>query len=120
MHICCGICSSWAISKLKTDGFLVTGYFYNPNIQPEDEYRKRLEVAEKVARFHGIELLSGEYAPGTWLEQVKGMEQEPEGGKRCQLCFKHRLEETFRKATELGIERFTTTLTCSLIFESKP
>jgi epoxyqueuosine reductase len=113
LHICCGICSSWAIEKLKIDGYRVRGFFYNPNIQPEEEYAKRLEVAQKVAAFHGIELLAGKYDPDKWQESVQGLENEPEGGKRCPVCFRFRLEETWRKARELGIPRITTTLTIS-------
>jgi len=113
LHICCGICSSWAIEKLKIDGFQVCGFFYNPNIQPEDEYIKRLAVAQKVAEFHGIGFLAGKYDPGKWQQEVKGWENEPENGKRCPFCFHLRLEETFRKAGELGIDYFTTTLTIS-------
>ncbi len=113
LHICCGICSSWAIEKLKNDGFQVVGFFYNPNIQPEEEYQKRLAVAQKVAEFHQVKLLVGEYVPDKWLRQVKGLENEPEGARRCPICFEFRLEETWRKAQELGIERFTTTLTIS-------
>jgi epoxyqueuosine reductase len=113
LHICCGICSSWAIEKLKIDGFQVCGFFYNPNIQPEEEYFKRLAAAKKVAGFHGIELLSGKYDPDKWQDAVKGRENEPEGGKRCPVCFRFRLEETLRQARELGIARFTTTLTIS-------
>jgi epoxyqueuosine reductase len=113
LHICCGICSSWAIEKLKVDGFQVRGFFYNPNIQPEEEYFKRLEVAQRVAQFHGIELLAGKYDPDKWQEAIKGLDNEPEGGKRCPICFKLRLEETWRKARELGIPQITTTLTIS-------
>lgn len=113
LHICCGICSSWAIEKLKLDGFLATGFFYNPNIQPEEEYLKRLAAVRDVANLQGIELLSGEYDPQCWLKEVQGLEQEPEGGKRCSVCFELRLQETLRKARELGIKHFTTTLSIS-------
>ena len=113
LHICCGICSGWAIEKLKKDGFEVVGFFYNPNIQPGDEYNKRLSTARKVAELHQIEFLAGQYFPEKWQQQVKGLEKEPEGGKRCEACFKFRLEETCRKARELEIGQFTTTLTIS-------
>jgi len=113
LHICCGICSSWAIEKLKNEGFQVKGFFYNPNIQPEEEYLKRLNTAREVARFHEIELSAGDYSPGAWLERVKGLENEAEGAARCLVCFRIRLEETCRKARESGTEYFTTTLTIS-------
>jgi epoxyqueuosine reductase len=113
LHICCGICSSWAIEKLKKNGLEVTGFFFNPNIHPENEYRKRLSTARKVAEFHQIGFLEGQYLPEKWRHLVKGLEKEPEGGKRCGICFKFRLEETYRMARELKIEQFTTTLTIS-------
>ncbi len=113
LHICCGICSSWAIEKLKSDGFQVKGFFFNPNIQPEEEYCKRLRTAQEVARLQGIELLAGEYGLDKWQQQVKGLENQPEGGERCQVCFRFRLEEAWRQAQELGIKEFATTLTIS-------
>jgi len=113
LHICCGICSSWAIQKLKDDGFQVTGFFYNPNIEPENEYLKRLEVAGKVVDLLKIRFIEGSYDSEKWAESVKGFEDEPEGGKRCTLCFKMRLEQTFIKAKEIGADHFATTLSIS-------
>ncbi len=91
----------------------MTGFFYNPNIQPEEEYLRRLSAAQKAAQLQQIEFLVGEYSSASWLERVLGLENEPEGGNRCLICFKFRLEETWRKARELGISKFTTTLTIS-------
>jgi hypothetical protein len=113
LHICCGICSSWAIQKLKEDGFQVTGFFYNPNIQPEEEYSKRLEVAGRVADLLKIRFAEGSYDSEKWVGAVKGLEDEPEGGRRCTLCFKMRLEQTFKKAKEIGADYFATTLSIS-------
>ena len=113
LHICCGICSSASIQKLNDDGYAVKGYFYNPNIQPEEEYKRRLEAAQAVAEMLGIDLLVGEYDNDAWTKKVRGFENEPEGGKRCGVCFKMRLEETYKKAKESGIEYFTSTLSIS-------
>ena len=113
LHICCGICSSWAVERLKEDGFGVTGFFYNPNIQPENEYLKRLEVAGKVADLLKIRFVEGSYDSEKWAESVKGFEDEPEGGKRCPLCFKMRLEKSFKMAKELEADYFATTLSIS-------
>jgi len=113
LHICCGICSSWAVERLKEDGFGVTGFFYNPNIQPENEYLKRLEVAGKVADLLKIRFIEGSYDSEKWAESVKGFEDEPEGGKRCPPCFKMRLEESFKKAKEVEADYFATTLSIS-------
>ncbi len=113
LHICCGICAAGAAERLLSEGHEVTGYFYNPNIYPESEYRKRLEATEKVARELGIKLIEGPFDTGAWHEAVKGYENEPEGGKRCELCFRYRLEKTFSVLSESGCEAFTTTLTIS-------
>jgi predicted adenine nucleotide alpha hydrolase (AANH) superfamily ATPase len=113
LHICCGVCASSPVEKLRKDGFHVTGYFYNPNIYPQEEYIKRLEWARNVAFVLEYELVEGKYDSSYWLEGVKGGEPEPEGGKRCCSCFELRLRETWRKAKELCIDYFTTTLTIS-------
>ena len=113
LHICCGVCAGGAIEKLQNDGYCVTGFFYNPNIQPEEEHDKRLLAARQAAEFSKIEFLTGEYAPTKWLHHIQGLENEPEGGLRCEACFRFRLEESWKKARELNFYNFTTTLTIS-------
>ena len=89
LHICCGICASWPIQKLVRDGFDVTGYFYNPNIYPAEEYQRRLAVCEEVCRIVNVALITAEYDPRSWMRAVSGFEQEPEGGRRCGNGFRH-------------------------------
>jgi predicted adenine nucleotide alpha hydrolase (AANH) superfamily ATPase len=113
LHICCGICASHCIEKLQQDNFEVIGLFYNPNIQPEEEYNQRLEVAKTVAENFGIKLISGPYDNQNWQAMIKGLEKEPEGGRRCAICFKMRLKYTSEKANSLGIDYFTSTLSIS-------
>jgi predicted adenine nucleotide alpha hydrolase (AANH) superfamily ATPase len=113
LHICCGICSSGAIQKLLDDGYSVTGFFYNPNIHPEDEYRKRLEAAKAAGNILDIEIIIGVYDHERWMERTKGLELEPEGGRRCAQCFRMRLEETYKKAGELGLAYSASTLSIS-------
>ncbi|MCX5749121.1 MAG: epoxyqueuosine reductase QueH [Candidatus Saganbacteria bacterium] len=113
LHVCCGVCAGWPVQKLREDGHVPVGYFYNPNIHPEDEYLKRLAAAREISKALEFELIEGYYDPARWLEAVKGLEDEKEGGKRCEVCFRMRLEETGRKAKELGISNFTTTLSVS-------
>jgi predicted adenine nucleotide alpha hydrolase (AANH) superfamily ATPase len=103
----------WPVQKLREEGQVPIGYFYNPNIHQEEEYLKRLEAAKKIAKVLEFELMEGPYEPDAWLERVKGFESEKEGGKRCEICFRMRLEETYRKAKELEIAFFTTTLSVS-------
>ncbi|MDD4956140.1 MAG: epoxyqueuosine reductase QueH [Candidatus Omnitrophica bacterium] len=113
LHICCGVCAAGVIERLLIEGYEVTGFFYGPNIHPEDEYRKRLDSAEKVARHFDIELVEAIYDREKWFEMVKGVEGEKEGGLRCQACFSMRLEKTFDQMKKKGFDRFATTLTVS-------
>lgn len=113
LHICCGICSSGAIQRLLDDGYSVTGFFYNPNIHPESEYRKRLEAAHVAGSLLDIEMVIGAYDQERWVERTTGLESEPEGGKRCSECFRLRLEGTYTKAGELGFSYIASTLSIS-------
>jgi epoxyqueuosine reductase len=111
LHICCAVCAAGAAERLIQEGHQVCGFFYNPNIYPEEEYRLRLDNARTVARELGFSLAEGPYEPEEWLKAVSGLEKEPEGGKRCPVCFKMRLEKAYRFMEESGCEAFTTTLT---------
>ncbi len=113
LHICCGVCASYPVLRLQSEGYRVLGFFYNPNIQPQEEYTRRLAVALKVACTLTYELLTGAYEPEKWFQAVKGLEHEPEGATRCSVCFKVRMEEAHRKARQLGIPYFATTLSIS-------
>ncbi len=87
--------------------------FSNSNIYPEGEYLKRLEEARKYCRKIEIKLIEINYNYKNWLEQIKGLEKEPEGGKRCLKCYKIRLEEAAKEAKKRNFDYFTTTLTIS-------
>jgi len=113
LHICCGICAGSVAERLLNEGHAVTGYFYNPNIHPAGEYERRLDVARTVTGWLAMPLLAGEYAPEAWLKEVAGLEKEPEGGQRCDVCYWVRLRETGRLAVANGFDAFTTTLTVS-------
>lgn len=91
----------------------MTGYFYNPNIHPEEEYELRLMEMKKLAEKLGVELFWGEYDADRWFTLTEGLEKESEGGPRCQICFRMRLERAARFARENEFDNFTTTLTIS-------
>ncbi|MGQ9582825.1 MAG: epoxyqueuosine reductase QueH [Thermoplasmatota archaeon] len=112
LHVCCGPCSTEVIERLR-GGHELTLLFYNPNIFPREEHDRRLAEAEKYAASKGLPLVRGEWDHGEWLEAVRGMEAEPEGGRRCERCFETRLRAAARVARLLGAELFTTTLTVS-------
>ncbi len=113
LHICCGVCAGSVVQKLRDDGFEVAGFFYNPNIHPEEEYKRRREVVREASRLLSFELIAGPYDTIVWQEQIKGLEGEPEGGKRCSVCFRVRLQKAADKARELGIKYLASTLSVS-------
>ncbi len=113
LHMCCGICAIPAVEKLLCDGYTITGFFYNPNIHPVDEYQRRLEAARKVSGEWGFELVEGKYDREKWFEAVRGHEYEKEGGERCLICYRLRLEKTYEYAKRHMYDAFTTTLTSS-------
>ncbi|MBU2509395.1 MAG: epoxyqueuosine reductase QueH [Patescibacteria group bacterium] len=110
LHTCCGTCGAW-IPEMLSEDFEVDLYYFNPNIHPEKEYLRRLEDVRKVARALNLKLIEGNYNPRSWFEHVKGLEGEPEGGKRCTLCFELRLREAAKYASENSYDIFGTTLT---------
>ena len=116
LHACCAPCSSYVLEYLSRY-FQITLFYYNPNISPESEYRYRVaEVERLVAQMlpeSDVTVVEGRYDPERFAQAVQGLEGEPEGGKRCMVCYRLRLEETARQAQALGCEFFTTTLSIS-------
>ncbi len=133
LHSCCGPCSSYVLDYLK-DYFDITVLYYNPNIFPEEEYIKRLDVQRSLIdamnkelkldlslqnsldcnnRQTDIKLISLPYNHDEFLNVAAGLEKEPEGGKRCEECFKLRLTKTANIAAEHGFDFFGTTLSVS-------
>lgn len=88
-------------------------YFCNPNLDTEDEFNRRLEAQKIVCMYHWVDLVVEEYKHDEYLMAVKGLEDEPERGKRCVECIRLRLQKTVNKAKELGINKFTTSLPIS-------
>jgi predicted adenine nucleotide alpha hydrolase (AANH) superfamily ATPase len=99
------------IEELQKEFDEVIAYFYNPNISPEEEYNHRLAEVKRYCDEKGVNLIEGVYEHDHWLEHVKGLENEPEKGSRCEKCFTLRLSEAAQKAGELGCTHFATTLT---------
>ncbi len=113
LHICCGVCAAGAVEALAEEGHQVIGFFYNPNIHPVLEFQRRLGTAYKVAQKLNFPLEAGPYTPEEWLKMTNSLEHEPEGGKRCQVCYRLRLEETYSYMMDCGADAFATTLTIS-------
>lgn len=116
LHACCAPCSSHCLEYLSRY-FRITVFYYNPNISPKEEYALRIEEIKRfIKEFKAeneITLIEGKYEPERYFKTIKGFEQEPEGGKRCELCFKLRLSESAKLAKELNADYYTTTLSIS-------
>lgn len=112
LHVCCGPCAGHCIEELKTKGEVVA-LFYNPNIHPREEYQLRLENARRICEILSVPLIEGKYEVNSWFEVVKGLEKEPEGGLRCEECFRMRLQRAVEFASAFNCDAFSTTLTVS-------
>ena len=119
LHICCGVCGIYSLRKLKNDGFSVKGFFYNPNIHPQDEYARRKEVAEEVCRLEKVDFLEKESGSSQWHDLCSPYANQKEGDKRCALCYELRLKETFKEAKAAKFDYIATTLTISPYKKSK-
>lgn len=112
LHICCAPDATVVFERLIPN-YNLTGYFYNPNIHPREEYEKRLKEMQALASKLSLPLLVGKYDDHRWFNLTRGYENEEEGGKRCPICFTLRLRETARSAKEGGMDFFATVLTVS-------
>lgn len=116
LHSCCAPCSSYCISYLS-DYFKITVFYYNPNITEQEEYLRRAEEQKRFIGEYGtkypVSFIDGGYDNRLFFESVRGLEKCPEGGERCEICFRLRLREAARVSKELNMDCFTTTLTIS-------
>ena len=113
LHACCAPCSSAIVEWLVQHDIRPTIFYYNPNIWPREEYEIRKNESKRHAESLGLTWIDGDYDHEQWQQDVCGLESEPERGRRCELCFTLRLTAAARKAKELGIQYFTTTLASS-------
>ncbi|MDF1558477.1 MAG: epoxyqueuosine reductase QueH [ANME-2 cluster archaeon] len=108
LHICCAPCATYTVQALRDEGFDPLGYFYNPNIHPFTEYRRRLETLQQYAGDVELEVVyRDEYLLEEFVKQTLEVED------RCHLCYTIRLEAAARQASDMGISLFTTTLLIS-------
>lgn len=112
LHSCCGPCSSAVIERLS-EHFRVTVLYYNPNIEPEEEYLHRLSEQKRLLSILHIPLMDCAWDHEQFSCFAESMKQEPEGGARCTACFALRLDKTAALAKEHGFDYFTTTLSVS-------
>ena len=116
LHACCAPCSSYVMEYLS-QYFEITIFFYNPNIAPAEEYAHRVaEIRRLIGEMefvHPVTLVEGRYDPKEFYEMAKGLEDCPEGGERCFLCYELRLREAAELAKKMQMDYFTTTLSIS-------
>ncbi|MDZ7263335.1 MAG: epoxyqueuosine reductase QueH [candidate division KSB1 bacterium] len=112
LHTCCAPCVVVPVERMA-DQYDITCFFFNPNIQPAEEYRRRLAELERIRDRLMVEVIIPPYDADQWLELVRGLEGEPEGGRRCAVCFRMRLEATAQAAIAGQFDFITTTLTVS-------
>lgn len=110
LHSCCAPCSGDVISRMVESGLDITIFFYNPNIHPVKEYRLRKDENVRYAEKLGIPFVDADYDVQNWFARAKGLEWEPEKGKRCTMCFDMRFERTALHAHENGFTTFTSSL----------
>ncbi|OUQ36871.1 epoxyqueuosine reductase QueH [Faecalibacterium sp. An121] len=115
LHACCGPCSSAVLEQL-CQHFEITILYYNPNIWPDAEYHRREQELERfVAQAHplGVTVVEDRYDPREFYEAARGLEDEPERGRRCTACYRLRMRRAAQYAAQHGFDWFTTTLSIS-------
>ena len=114
LHVCCAPCSSHCISVLVPH-FDITVFYYNPNIEPFEEYERRLDEEKRFLSeaYPFVKIVDAKYDNDKFNDMAKGLEDLNEGGERCKKCYRMRLEMTGEYAKEHNFDYFTTTLTVS-------
>jgi epoxyqueuosine reductase len=107
LHSCCAPCSGGIITTMINAGLECTVFFYNPNIHPQEEYQRRKAEQIRFAQKMHIPFVDADFDPDNWLERVKGLEEEPEQGRRCTACFDMRLERSALFSHENNFSVFT-------------
>ena len=110
LHSCCAPCSGEVMEAMRASGIDYTIFFYNPNIHPQKEYELRKSENIRFAEQFGVPFVDADYDTDNWFARAKGMENEPEKGRRCTMCFDMRFERTALYAHEHGFPVMTSSL----------
>jgi len=113
LHACCAPCSSAIIECMLENRLEPTVFYFNPNIFPQEEYERRKAENIRYAESLQLPFVDWDYDHAGWKEKMQGLENEPERGRRCLICFKMRMTETAHYAAEHGFTVFSTTLAAS-------
>jgi epoxyqueuosine reductase len=114
LHACCAPCSAAIVECMLRNGMKPTVYFSNSNIYPQQEYDVRKHELKRFLEAQNVPYVEDEYDHQEWLSVIKGLEDEPERGSRCSVCFQFRLSHAAKYAQEHGFHLLTTTLASSL------
>jgi len=112
VHVCCAPDALYVFGVLR-ESYDVTGFFSNANIHPREEYDLRLEEARRVSRTAGVPLIEDDYDPDAWFRLTRKFKDEPEKGRRCDVCYAARLRRTADRAAREGFDAFTTVMSLS-------
>jgi predicted adenine nucleotide alpha hydrolase (AANH) superfamily ATPase len=112
VHVCCAPDALYVLGVLK-ENYGVSGYFYNPNIHPHEEYDLRLKETKKVAEVLKVKLFEDIYDDERWFEITRKFKEEPEKGRRCDVCYAMRFDMTAQKTSQLGFDIFTSVMSLS-------
>ena len=110
LHSCCAPCAGEIMEAVAASQIDTTIYFYNPNIHPVQEYEIRKNENIRFAEKLGFGFIDADYDKDNWFERIKGLEDAPERGERCTVCFDLRFERSALYAHENGFDTFATTL----------
>ncbi|MDT0633995.1 epoxyqueuosine reductase QueH [Spectribacter hydrogenoxidans] len=110
LHSCCAPCAGEVMEAVKASGIDFTVYFYNPNIHPRSEYEQRKDENIRFCEALDVPFVDGDYDTDNWFDRIQGLEQEPERGRRCTVCFDMRFERTALYAHEHGFPLISSTL----------
>ena len=114
LHACCGPCSTHCVRALREAGLEPVLYYSNSNIDTEEEWERRLAALRAFAVAEGVEVRVDPRDAAAWEREVAaGFEGEPEGGARCDRCFRFNLRRAAAEAARIGVDSFTTSLTVS-------
>lgn len=121
IHTCCAVCMCYPKTMLENEDYETIFYFYNPNIYPLKEYKRRRDEFIDYAKSLNIKthIEENEKYIEEWNNDIKGFENEPERGERCNLCFKHRINKAFEYAKNVNAKYVTTVMTISPHKDSK-
>lgn len=103
LHSCCAPCSAAVLEWMLAHDIRPIVFYFNPNIFPQAEYEKRKAELTVHCQRLGVEVVDGDWDHNTWLEAVKGLENEPERGRRCSVCFSVRLRATAKLAHDAAL-----------------